>query len=122
MPLSPDNLLAIFSANTPARVLESSFQPSNSRPTLVLYSIQLSVTSILLGGAIRTVSLLSDASDPPTTPRASISNSLSDVVATNTQTSELMYLVPREHFVKISVTNSSGTGSVSMVNQTEIIL
>jgi hypothetical protein len=111
-----------FQPTTPVRVLGTAFQPSPDRPCYVSYTVEISISSTLLGTANRQVTLLSDASNPPVTARASTRNQLSGVLATNLQRSQLSYLVPKGHFVSVNITGTTGTGSVTMAEQVEEIL
>lgn len=117
-----DSLHANFAPASNGRSLGTPWQPSVDRPVLVIFSIEISVTSVLLGSARRDVSLMSDSSATPTTVRGLVRNQLSGVAATSVATKQLVYLVPKGHYVEIDTTNSSGTGSVSIASQVEIIL
>lgn len=117
-----DTMNPNFSPTTPARVLGTAFQPSVERPCWVSYTIEISISSTLLGTANRQVSLLSDTVNPPTTARASTRNQMSGVLATNVQRSQLSYLVPKGHFVAVNITGTTGTGSAAIVEQVETVL
>lgn len=113
--------------STPSRTIGTAFQPSATNAVVCLYSIQISCTADLSGGAVGQVQLLSDASNPPTTVRATIANQNTSTLTVgltvvNNQTAVLPYLVPIGHYVKLVSTNTTGTPSYAMVSQTEAVL
>lgn len=113
--------------STPTRTIGTAFQPSTTNAALCLYSIQIACTASLIGGQAGQVQLLSDASNPPTTIRATIANQNTSgltigLTVVNNQTAMLTYLVPSGHYVKLVSTNTTGTPSYSMVSQTEEVL
>lgn len=122
MRVERDKLNANIATTTPARTLESAFQPSADRPVLVSYTLEISVTSTLLGTANRVATLFSDAANPPTTPRASTRNQISGVASTNVQRTQVSALINKGDYVLLSVTATSGTGSVTIIEQTEQVL
>lgn len=110
--------------STPTRTLGTAFQPSTTKPVLCIYSIQIACTASLTGGQAGQVQLLSDASNPPTTVRATIANQNTSALTigltvVNNQTATLPYLVPVGHYVKLVSTNTTGTPTYTMVSQTE---
>lgn len=113
--------------STPTRAIGTVFQPSATNAVLGMYSIQISCTASLTGGQAGQVQLLSDASNPPTTVRATIANQNTSgltigLTVVNNQTTTLPYLVPIGHYVKLVSTNTTGTPSYTMVSQTEEVL
>lgn len=116
-------LAASFVSSTPSRSLNSSFMPSSSKYTMVLYTVQISCSSVLGTSQSGTVQLMSDASSTPTTARCNLSNtssvSLVGLTAVNTQQAVLMFIVPPNHYVKLV---SSGNATISLVGQTEIVI
>lgn len=115
------------SVSTPTRVLGTAFQPSTTRPTLVLYSIKTAVTNPLLAGASTAmVQLMSDTNATPTTVRGEVAAESSvglavAVAITTSNTAVLAYLVPANHYVRL-VSTTTGTGTTSVIRQTEITL
>lgn len=96
---------------TPARALDAVFTPSPSKWVLCIYTIQL-----VEGTAqTSTVELRSDSASPPTTVRCSA------ILAATTVTGRqlLVYLCPPGDNVKLV---SSGTGTPTIVHQTECAL
>ena len=118
---------ASVSSSTPTRTLGTVFQPHATKPVLVSYSVKTEVTNPLLAGAsTATVTLLSDAANPPTTERArdeavsSVGLAVS-LALTTANTAPLTYLVPAGHFVRL-VSTITGTGKTSIVSQVETVL
>lgn len=117
-------MLATVTPSTPARVLGTAFQPSATKPTFVSYGIKTTVTNPLLAGtSTASVSLMSDAVNPPTTERdrveATSGVGLSVTVAlTTSNTASVSYIVPAGHWVRL-VSTVSGTGSTAIVSQFE---
>lgn len=125
-PQGPAGLPNVTGASTPAppRALNATFQPSATRPVEVFYTIQLSCTVTLGGSQTATVELRSDTNSPPTTVcgTVSLTHALGvgvGVGSTVTQTSVLSYTVPQGHNVRLV---SSGTGTISIVQQREVTL
>lgn len=115
---------------TPAvstRTLGVAFQPHATKPVFVSYSVKTQVTNPLLAGAsTATVTLLSDAANPPTTERARDEASSSvglavSVALTTSNTAPLTYIVPAGHYVKL-VSTVVGTGSTAIASQVEEVL
>lgn len=106
------------------RALNTAFQPSTTKPTLVSYSIKTQVTNPALAGtSTATVALMSDASNPPTTERGRVEATSGVGVSvtlalTTSNTATLSYIVPANHWVRLAST-TTGTGSVSIVSQVE---
>lgn len=107
---------------TTTRALNTNFTPSTLYDTLVSYSVVSTCTATLLGGQSQTIELRSDTAATPTTVRATYTNANTVTLAigitmTNTQASQLSYIVPRGHNVRV---NSAGNCSaVSIVSQVE---
>lgn len=99
---------------TPARAIGTSFQPSLTKWVLCTYVIQQSQTT----GQDGTVTLNSDAVDPPTTARGSARVNNANA-ATHVNRQQLIYLCPPAHFVKLV---SSGTGTPTIVEQVETVI
>lgn len=110
-------------ASTPSRVLGTAFQPSTTKSVLCIYTISISCSATIAGGGqTGSVELRSDSAATPTTVRSQIANtnSVSLAVAVgvvNTQVSVVCHLVPAGDFVRLV---SAGTGTISIVNQTEV--
>lgn len=122
-PVVPESLLDNFVPDSAqGRTLRTNFQPSERRPVLVTYSVQITVTS----GENGMVQLISDASSTPTTVRSQISHGLTITGlltgGTGIVTGTLTYLVPKGHYVRIQTTNTAGTPAFSLVAQTEMPL
>lgn len=116
------------SINTPApnvstRSLNAAFQPSASRTVEVKYSVKQSVSSLLLGSAEAKCELLSDAANPPTTVRDTISTGVSGVLnLVQSNTLPLAYKVPAGHYVKMLTSTVSGTVTQTLISQCETTL
>lgn len=113
--------------STPTRTIGTAFQPSATNAVLCIYSIQIACTASLTGGQTGTVQLLSDASNPPTTVRATIGNQNTSTLTigltiVNNQTATLSYLVPIGQYVKLVSANVTGTPTFTMIAQTEEVL
>lgn len=99
--------------------LNAARQPSTTRPTRVTASGGISMTSTLLGAQSASVTLLSDASNPPTTIRAVAPAALSGVAATVQTPWQLTYDVPAGHYYKLSTsTTANASVSLSEINET----
>lgn len=114
-------------SGVPARTIGAAFQPNANKATFVSYSVKTQVTNPLLAGSsVATVTLLSDASNPPTTERcrdaaeSSVGLAVS-IALTTANTAPLSYIVPAGHYVRL-VSTITGTGAASIVSQTEITL
>lgn len=119
--------LGTVTPSTPVRVLGTAFQPHATKAVFVSYSVKTQVTNPALAGAsVATVTLLSDVNNPPTTERArdeatsSVGLAVS-IALTTSNTAPLSYIVPPGHFVRL-VSTITGTGSTSLVSQTEEVL
>lgn len=116
-----------FTVSTPTRTLNSNFTPNATKAVLCIYSVKTQVTNpLLVGTSTATVQLLSDTATTPTTERARAEASSGvgitvTVALTTSNTATLTYLCPAGHKVRLAST-TSGTGSVSIVSQTEIAL
>lgn len=110
--------------SSPTRVLGTAFQPNATKATMCVYTIRASATNpLLIGNSQAVVTLLSDASNPPTTERCRIEcvSSVGAIVGiqiTNTNTGPLSYICPPGHYVRL-VAAGSGTFSTSLVTQVE---
>jgi len=113
--------------STPARTLNTNFTPNASRPTLCIYSVQISCTTTLLSGDDGIIDLRSDTAVTPTTVRCSMRNRLFQglgvTVGTNSVVrSVLIYLVPAGHNVRLVTTTLVAAPVYSIVDQVEITL
>lgn len=98
--------------------LNAARRPSTTRPVQVNATGQISLTSTLLGAKAAAVSLLSDASNPPTTSRGTQPFNLSGVVATVAPPWSLTYDVPPGHYYMLA-TSGTDAGGVSLSTITE---
>lgn len=110
--------------STPSRSLNAVFQPSTTRATLCIYTIQITTTITLGGLQTGVVQLLSDSANPPTTVRAATSSGFSGTLVvgismTSQQQCMVAYIVPPGDYVKIA---SSGTATITLVAQSEVTL
>ena len=124
-------VIRAFSLNpqptTPARTFNTNFTPNASRPTLCIYSCEISATTSLASGDDGTIDLRSDTAVTPTTIRCSMRNRLFQTVGVTVGTnsivrSVLMYLVPAGHNVRLVTTTLVAAPIFTLVNQTEITL
>ena len=112
----------------PARALNTTFMPSATRPTLVIYSVRIACTQSTLSGAqIGRAELRSDAGSPPVTVQAVVAGGQSGtLVAALTIVDSvggvLVYLVPEGHNVQIATVNEAGTPAFTLTRVTEITL
>lgn len=103
-----------FTPTNPARALNTNYQPSTTRYTMVIASIQTQSTS----GQTGTVKLLSDAATPPTVERARVANTVAVLLGiSSTTTNVLVYIVPPGHYYRL---DSTGTATNTLVVITEI--
>jgi hypothetical protein len=113
-----DALGANFAVATPARSLDSTFQPHPTRPVQVTYTIYVNTGSVgAAGSAEARVELLSDAASPPTQRRGVVMTKLTrSSLAVGTSANENMatitYKVPAGHNVRLA---STLTGSATAV-------
>lgn len=113
--------------SSPGRSLNSTFTPSATKATLVIYTIEIPCTANLSGGQAGRVRLLSDTSSPPTTERCQVYNESSvslaiALTAVNKQRGILFHFVPPGHKVLLESTQVTGTPTISIVTQTEVTL
>jgi hypothetical protein len=121
---------ALTDAFTPAnnsRTLGTVFQPSATRPTLVVFSVRVVSAITLTTGAAGRVELLSDSSATPTTVRARVAGGITGALVvgaslTDTAEGTLTWLVPAGDYVKLASTNETGTPTYSITAQYEIVL
>lgn len=119
--------LGTLTVSTPSRTLNSAFQPNASKATWCSYTIKTSVTNPLLAGtSTATCTLLCDAANPPTVTRCSVGADSGvgltvSLQLTTANTSVLEMLVPAGWYLKL-VSATTGTGTVTLVSQTEIAL
>lgn len=116
--------LGTVTPSTPTRVIGTAFQPSATKAVAVSYSARTQVTNPLLAGSSTAmVTLLSDASNPPTTERCRVAAESSVALAvaiaiTTSNTAPLSYIVPPSHYVRL-VSSTTGTASTSIISQVE---
>jgi hypothetical protein len=109
-------------AATPARVIGTSFQPSATSPTLVIYTVQLAVAATLGSPQTVTVDLRVDVVDPPVASVGTASLTTSQTAGLSISTSltsqgQLVGWVPPGSYVNLVV---SGGGTATLVSQTEV--
>lgn len=116
--------LGTVTPSTPTRVLGTAFQPSATKAVKCTYSVRTQVTNPLLAGSSTAmVTLLSDASNPPTTERcrvaaeSSVALAVAIAIATS-NTAPLDYICPPGHYVRL-VSSTTGTAATSIITQTE---
>ncbi|WP_208402885.1 hypothetical protein [Sphingomonas japonica] len=78
---------------------------------------------MLIGTSTATVTLLSDASNPPTTERARVEATSGvgltvSIALTASNVAPLTYIVPAGHYVRL-VSTTSGTATTAIVSQVE---
>lgn len=116
--------LGTVTPSTPTRALGTAFQPNATKATLVSYSARTQVTNpLLVGTSTATVTLLSDANNPPTTERCRVTAESAvgvtvTLALTTSNTAPLTYIVPAGHYVRL-VSTVTGTGQTSLISQTE---
>ena len=107
-----------------ARALNTAFQVSATRPSLVSYSVDISVVSLLLGGSQGTIALQyadTAAMASPVTVSIATSSTGGVLNVTNIGTANLVGFVPAGKFVRIVTTNNSGTPTFTFRNGQETI-
>ncbi|NIJ24834.1 hypothetical protein [Sphingomonas japonica] len=77
----------------------------------------------MIGTSTATVTLLSDASNPPTTERARVEATSGvgltvSIALTASNVAPLTYIVPAGHYVRL-VSTTSGTATTAIVSQVE---
>lgn len=126
----PDPTAALSDTFTPAdnsRTLNSAFQPSSTRPTLVGFSVRVSSAVTVSGGQAGRIELRSDASNPPTTVRGRVAGGITGTVVvgislTDVSEGQLTYLVPAGHYVKLVTVDETSTPTYSLNAQYEATL
>lgn len=119
----PASTILAPSPSTSARSLNAAFRPSTTNQVEVKYAVKQAVSSLLLGNAEAKCELLSDASNPPTTVRDTISTGVSGVLnLVQSNTLGLAYKVPAGHYVKLLTTTVSGTVTQTLISQCETTL
>lgn len=124
-PAGADGLPNVTSVNTPSRTLNSAgFQPSITRPTLCIYTINVSTTLIAIGTNTGYVELRSDSNSTPTTVRCKTGRLFTlgvgiSINETHDHQAVLVHLVPPGDYVKLVTT---GTVTATLTHQTEIVL
>lgn len=126
--VNEDLLRAALSPVTPTRALDTTFQPSTTRPTWVSYSVAITyAVAALLTDEGALVELLSDASNPPTTVRTSAqmrmqATLVGQLALTVESNHQLSYMVPTGHFVRLRSTIFGGGTAVILPHQVETVL
>lgn len=119
--------LGTVTPSTPTRTLNSNFTPNATKAVFCSYTIKTTVTNpLLIGTSTATVSLLSDTAATPTTVRAQAGAESGvgitvTIALTTSNISTVSYIVPAGHNVRLA-SATTGTGSVSIVAQTEEVL
>lgn len=109
------------------RALNTTFQPSATKAVRVAYTVKTQVTNpLLVGTSTATVTLLSDAANPPTTERGRVESTSGvgitvTIALTTSNTMMLSYIVPAGHYVRL-VSAVTGTGTTAIVSQVEEVL
>ena len=123
---TPGNLSSDFTITHPNRIFDDPFQPSATRPTYVVYSAQIPVTSTLTSGQTKTVYLHeSDDSDGPwalvAQARMTLNQALGLTVTLVTSPQGIITaLIPAGHWLRLS---QDGPGTpISVVAATETTL
>jgi hypothetical protein len=111
----------------PARSLNTTFQPSATRPVLGIYSVRIVSSSTLVGGQIGRVELRCDAGSPPTTVQDRIAGGSSGTLLVglnivDTSEAVLFFLIPEGFNVNLTTVNELGTPTFTLTNVTEITL
>ncbi len=107
-----------MTVTNPTRALNTTFQPSATKPCWVHYSVQIQCTLSVLAGQDSTVDLVIDGANPPTTVRGRLRNSNAGILGlTNIQIATMSGWVPAGQNCRL---NSSGNATVSLVNSTEV--
>lgn len=111
----------------PARLLNTTFQPSATRQTLLIYSVRIDSEITLAGGERGRVELLSDTSSPPTTVQCRTAGGITGTVVVGIsmvdhQEGILTYLCPEGHNVRLSTVNEVGIPEYTLTRVTEITL
>lgn len=120
--------LPTVASATPARTLNSAgFQPSTTKAVWVTYSVRITCSASLSGNQDGKVELMCDANATPTTVRATVQNRNSVAIAialtiVNEQTAQLSYLVPAGHYVRLISTQTTGSPTITLINQAEVTI
>lgn len=114
----------VYAPATSTRTLNSVFTPNATKAVFVNYTIQITCSATIASSQTGKVELRSDTATTPTTARCAVENTNAiglgvGIGITNTQSSSLAYLVPPGHKVTLV---SSGTGTITILNQTEVTL
>ena len=100
---------------TPTRALDTTFQPSATRYTLLMYTIQLVGAAAQSG----TVELRVDTASPPTTARASAMLAVTGAGDSDTTRSMVIGVAAPGDNVRLVF---AGTGTPTIAHQTEIAI
>lgn len=112
----------------PARAFNTTFMPSATRPTLVIYSVRVTCTQTPASGAqAGRIEIRSDAGSPPTTVQAVMAGGQSGTLVAaltivDAVGADLVYLVPEGHNVRIETVTEAGTPAYTLSRVTEITL
>lgn len=105
------------SASPGARQLNTTFQPSTTRPVHVAYSVEIEAASTLLAQHGR-IELCYDTFSPPTTVRESVKLQ-KGVTALLVVRSVLAAIIPTGYYVRINTVDVENTPTFSLFNHTE---
>lgn len=123
--LIENDLNANFTPVASARTLNTDFQPSATRPTLVIYTVRIA-GALTANQTTGNVQLRSDAAATPTTVRcqARMDFKVTGALTTMTIANDyvLSYLVPAGHFVRLGSTTEAGVVTFTRIAEVEIVL
>ena len=127
LPLQMAALNDTFTPASNSRTLGTTFQPSSTRPTLVIFSVRVVSQITISGGQAGRIELQSDASNPPSTVRGRVAGGITGTAVVgltlnDTAEGTMVYLVPAGHFARLQSTNETGTPTYSITAQWEIVL
>ena len=106
-----------MSRSTPARVLDTTFQPNAARPVLVMYSIRI----ILVAATDRAQArILSDKGSPPTTVVSRFGGGIGSIA--EVYEGVLVALVLPGDNVRIETQIVAGAPAVQLIAQSEVVL
>lgn len=114
------------SFSNPARSLNTAFQISTTRDTMVAYSVNITVAAVLIAGQSGTA-VLEYADNSGITTNvvtvASSTNSTSGVLSiTNIGTGNLAGIIPANKYVRVRTVNNTGTPTFGIANTQEVLL
>ena len=118
------------SFSAPSRSLNTSFKPSTTRDASVSYSVDISTTVSLSGGAVGTVFLEYADDTNFTTNVVEIGRTVNGNTGTlvvgltlnQTATAQVTGIVPANKFVRIRTSNTTGTPTFTFRSAQEVLL